>query len=197
MKKFLLPFLLMATAACDVIPPEAYYNRADPESLLDASSEIVNFELRDEQSLDEMVSWVNQDQPTRAELYCQDGNPLCQQAQSALEQFGVQVTPVASDDQLVTLVYERILARDCDNRYIDNSINPYNLNHPAYGCSIAVNMVQSITDKRQLTSPPLSDYVDGLQTQRTMDAYRVPYGSSEPNVDPNFEPQFDINTSGN
>ena len=195
MRTIILPFLLLATAACDKIPPEAYYDRAQPESLLDQSSEVVNFELTDAQSLDEMVNWINQDQPTRAELYCADGDPLCADADAALRQFGVTVMRVESGERMATLVYERILARDCENRYIDNSINPYNLTHPSYGCSLSVNMVQMITDKRQLTNPPLLGYIDGLQTQRTVDSYRTPYSVTPPEIDPNFDPQFDIDLS--
>jgi hypothetical protein len=195
MRKILLPLLLVSVAGCNTIPPEAYYDRAAPESLLDQSSEVVNFELMDAQSVDEMVDWINQDQPSRAELSCDMGGAACSEAEQALNQFGVPVEMVPGHGNSVTLMYERVLARDCENRYIDNSINPYNLTHPTYGCSIAVNMVQMITDKRQLTSPPLLGYMDGLQTQRTMDAYRVPYESSAPKSDPNFEPQFDIQTS--
>ena len=189
--------LLALTAACDTIPEEAYFDRGQPESLLDQSSEVVNFDIYDTQSITELTNWVNQDQPSRAELYCMEGDATCMETEQVLNQFGVPVTYSPSSDNMVTLVYERILARDCENRYIDNSINPYNLTHPTYGCSLAVNMVQQVTDKRQFTSPALLGYTDGLQTQRVMDSYRVPYQATAPISNPNMEYQFEIDLQSN
>jgi hypothetical protein len=80
-----------------------------------------------------------------------------------------------SGENSVSLVYERVLARDCENRFIDNTINPYNLDHPTRGCSTASNMLQMITDKRQITSPTLLDYSDGSRLERVMDGYEIPY----------------------
>ena len=192
---------LCATAllltSCSKIPTEAYFERGQPESLLDQSSEIVNFDIMGVSSVDELVSWVNQDQPTRAELYCEDGDPICLQAHEALEQFGVPVLFVPSGENVATLVYERVLARDCENRYIDNSINPYNLLHPTFGCTISSNIVQMVTDKRQFTSPALLDYRDGDSVARTMEGYRTPNSYTPRNIDPNFDNVFEIETESN
>lgn len=198
-KKFLntVASALLATTVigCDVIPDQAYFNRGEPESLLDESSEIVNFELNDYNSLDELLNWVNQDQPTRAEIYCMDGDPLCMEAEQVLQQFGVAAVFVASPDRRVTLVYDRILARDCENRYIENGINPYNLHHPTYGCSVASNAVQMVTDKRQFTAPALLEMPDAERIDRVMQGYRQPYNVTPPEINPNFETQLDIQTS--
>lgn len=177
---------LALLASCSVIPPEAYYDHGSPESLMDQSSEVVNFDLGSESSLNDMVAWINQDQPSRAELYCTEGDPVCSEANQSLQQFGVPVNFVTSGENVVTLVYDRVLARDCENRYIDNSINPYNLDHPTYGCSLASNMVQMVTDKRQFTSPALLDYHDGERIERMLDGYKKPYSNTEMQVDPNF-----------
>ena len=189
MKKILSLSLLASAlllSACDRIPPEAYYNRGAPESLLDQSSEVVNFNVDSPAGIDELVDWVNQDQPTRAELYCTDGSALCLEAHDVLLQFGVDVLFVPSDDNVVTLIYDRVLARDCENRYIDNSINDYNLNHPTYGCSMASNMLQMVTDKRQFTSPALLDFPGAQRIDRAMRGYEKPYRVYPPIIDPSF-----------
>ena len=160
---------LSLLAACSKIPGEAYYNRGAPESLLDVSSEVVNLSVASEPALDELAEWINQDQPTRAELYCMDGDSRCAAAQEILDLYGVPSTYVPAADTTVTLVYERVIARDCEQRYIDNSVNPYNLNHPTFGCATAGNMVQMVSDKQQFVSPNLLDYSDarkGVQTYR-------------------------------
>lgn len=175
-------------ASCSKIPPEAYYQHGSPESLMDNSSEVVNFNLGGEGGgTAEMSNWISQDQPTRAELYCSEGEANCSEAQAVLNQFGVPVTYVPSSENTVTLVYDRVLARDCENRYIDNSVNPYNLDHPTYGCSLATNIVQMVTDKRQISSPALLDYHDGERLGRMMEGYRQPYGDSAISLDANLK----------
>jgi hypothetical protein len=155
-----IPALLLASAACDNIPPETYFDRGSPESLLDASSEVVTVRLDSEQSIDEIIEWIENDQPTRAELYCYNGDPFCDTAEEIFALYGIDYEYIQSDVNETYLVYERVVARDCENRYIDNSINPYRLNHPTFGCSMAANMVQMVSDKRQFISPPLLGYAD-------------------------------------
>lgn len=161
MKKLhaLFPALLLLSA-CNEIPREAYFNRGNPESLLDASSEVVSVQLTSDRSIDEVVEWIDQDQPTRAELLCADGEPLCEATKEVMNLYGVEYQSAPSSENTVHLVYERVLARDCEHRYIDNHINPYNMNHPTFGCSTASNMVRMVTDKRQFISPALLDYID-------------------------------------
>lgn len=161
-------------SACSQIPPEAYYNRADPYSLLDSSSEVVNVALVSEDSINEIVQWIDQDHPTQAELYCLDGDAICTRALETLESFQVPVNYIPAADNSLTLVYDRVVARDCDNRYLDNPINPYNLNHPTFGCSVALNIVQMVGDKRQFTSPALLDYLDGEKAVQNYQIHRAP-----------------------
>lgn len=188
----------LLASGCSKIPAGAYFDRGQPESLLDESSEVVNFDILGPESLDELIVWINEDQPTRAELYCQDGDMLCLETYELLEQFGVPIMYVSSPDNVATLVYERVIARDCENRYIDDSVNPYNLHHPTYGCSVAANMVQMVTDKRQFTSPPLLDYPDADSVGAAMRGFRTPNDYMARRVDPNMENVFDIQTnSGN
>lgn len=161
-------------SACSEIPKEAYFDRADPESLLDVSSEVVNLSIGSAGSLDELSEWINQDQPSRAELYCLDADPSCAAAQEILDLYGVPSAYVPAADSVVSLVYERVLARDCENSYIDNHVNPYHLNHPTFGCSIAVNMVQMVSDKHQFVRPNLLDHSDARKAVKIYNEYLNP-----------------------
>lgn len=160
---------LLVLANCSNIPPQAYFAHGSPESLLDVSSEVVNLPVNSETALDELTNWINQDQPSRAELYCMESDVRCSAAQEVLDLYGVPSLYVPSSDNMIALVYERVLARDCENRYIDNHINPYHLNHPTFGCSMAANMVQMVSDKQQFVRPNLMDSAEarkGVQTYR-------------------------------
>ena len=181
----------LSLGACSEIPKEAYFNRGDPESLLDASSEVVNVKLESRASIDELTQWVNQDQPTRAELVCVEGGRLCNEAGRVLEQFGVEVMRVSAPDNNVSLVYERVVARDCENRYIDNRINPYELHHPTFGCTLASNMVQMVSDKGQFVSPPMMDMGDGEKAVQTMLGARVPNVIEPVKIDRDFDSLFE------
>jgi hypothetical protein len=159
-------------SACTEIPVEAYANRGVPESLLDVSSETVSVELSSEASLDELQEWVESDQPTRAIIYCAEGDVLCDSAEQSLDVYGVEYEWMVADYSEVALIYERVIAHDCENRFIDNRINPYNLNHPSFGCSVASNMVQMVTNRQEFVSPQLLGFVDGRSAAKSMRAHR-------------------------
>ncbi len=174
MKQHLLSIVaLTALMGCATIPPEAYVNRGSPESLLDVSSEVVNLDVSSPQARAELAQWVEEDAPSRAELYCSDAaDPsVCEEAESILQLYGVPYQQVSSSEQVAVLVYERVLARDCVNRYIDNAVNPYHLHHPSFGCSLAVNMVQQVTDRRQFIRPNLLDSMDAKKAAQVHDVY--------------------------
>ncbi len=152
-----LALVAISLAACSKIPPEAYFNRGAPESLMDYSSEVVNLSVGTASEVNEFSSWINRDQPTRAELYCTSGSAQCNEAKRALELFDVPFTHIPSAQATVTLIYERNLARDCEQRYMENGSNHYNLNHPTFGCATAANIVQSVSDKKQILNPSIMD----------------------------------------
>lgn len=149
--------VLLALAGCNRPDASAWYNRGGPEALLDVSNEVVNLSITGPDELIQLSKWVKQDAPTRAELYCTAGEKRCTEARKLLELQGVNVMEVPSPNNMVALVYERILARDCNQRFIDNHNNNYNAPHPALGCSISANIVQHVSDKQQFVNPSLSD----------------------------------------
>lgn len=174
MRNILLSTVFLALAACSQIPSQTYFERGSPESLLDSSSEVVKIRLSGARSINELTDMINRDQPTRAEVRCLESDKTCRLAKKTLKQFAVPVDSVPAADNRVTLFYNRMAARDCENRFIDNHINPYNLNHPTFGCSIAANMAQQITDKQQITNPPLKDYYDGEKGVQVYENYLRP-----------------------
>jgi hypothetical protein len=162
----------LSLTACSTIPPQAYADRGSPESLLDVSSEIVTVELSSDESLSELTEWVEGDQPTRAEIRCVEGNVLCDQAEQTLSLYNVEYEWIPAKVNEINLIYERVIAHDCENRFIDQRINPYNFNHPAFGCSVASNMVQMVTNRQQFVSPSLLGFYDGQTAHKNMKSYQ-------------------------
>ena len=154
--KIIVPALLLS--ACSQIPSTAYFSRGTPESLLDVSSEAVSAPIDSEVAIDSLIDWIEEDQPSSAELYCYPEDIFCSAAEEVMSLYGVDYDIIPSEDSVANLMYERVQARDCENRYIDNAINPYNLNHPTFGCSVASNMVQMVSDKQQFIKPDLLGY---------------------------------------
>lgn len=166
---------LLAVTACQPKPPaSAYYNRGGPESLLDVSSEVVNLSVANPGDLQELSNWIKQDQPTRAELYCSDGDKRCTEARKVLDLHGVPTMVVPSGEYNVALVYERILARDCRQRFVDNSTNQWNTNHPSFGCSVAANVVQHVSNKQQFIAPNLTDVPRAVGAVQAYDRAMTP-----------------------
>jgi len=172
---FLLPAaLLLAMAACSQLPKEAYYEHGSPESLLDVSSEKAELSVASQEAAQKVIHSLGHEKPVRAELHCLKKSTSCNKVEEALRHAGVSLTRVVSSDNSVLFTYEHVMARDCENRYIDNMINPYNLNHPTFGCSVSANSVQMVTDKHEFTSPRLLAYPDAGKTGQAMDLYNAP-----------------------
>lgn len=148
---------IMLSACGNAPPSSAYGNRGGPESLLDLSSEIVTLPTATAQDRLNLAQWVEKDMPTRAQLNCGQDGKACTEARKILELSGVPIEPSAGVDGTVTLMYERILVRDCNPRYINNTNNFHNTNHRSFGCATAANMVRHVTDKQSLVNPALSD----------------------------------------
>lgn len=172
-------FIVMASlvlAGCEPAPPNsAFYNYGGPEQLLDTSSEVVSLNIASAADMKSLSTWVSRDKPSRAELYCNKGETHCTEAQKLLDLHGVPSMTVPSTDNSVALVYERVVARDCDPRYLDSSLNKHWSSSPEQGCAVAANIVQHVSDKQQFVSPalmenpratgPVTTYNSAYQTQ--------------------------------
>jgi hypothetical protein len=176
----ILAGLLVATTGCNLLGPRGtdWSSRGAPERLLDVSSEVVNLGVKSGKEVDDLSQWVNRDQPTRAELYCAEGELNCREAKQVLDLYGVPTLMVPSNAGTVTLVYERVLARDCDQRFVDAQDLWYNEHHPAFGCSISANIVQHVTQKQQFVSPNLSDFRDAEAATGSYNRYQQTVGQS-------------------
>lgn len=179
MKKLRVTALTLSSLAvlfaCSEIPKEAYYHRGDPELLLESQEKMATFDIDGKAALKDIVAWSRKARPTEATLRCRPKSKLCGKLEQQLNNEGIAVnhTAGASSDE-VTFIFERQAVRKCENRYVDNSINPYNLNHPTFGCSMATNIAQMVTDKQQFTNPSLSDKADARKAVQATDSYATP-----------------------
>ncbi|MDX2096101.1 MAG: hypothetical protein SFW64_09260 [Alphaproteobacteria bacterium] len=148
---------LLLVAACMPPADSAYRNRGTPEALIDISSEVVSLPVGDALAVADLKNWLNRDRPTRAELNCVSSDKYCGEAKKLFEKQNIPLAHGTPGNQTVTLIYERILARDCNPSYVDNPHNFYNTNHAAFGCAVSANMVQHVTNKQEFVNPALSD----------------------------------------
>lgn len=157
-RSLLIASALLVLGACGKPPANsAYQTRGGPEALLDVSSEVVSLGVGSASEIKDLEVWIGRDHPSRAQLNCAAGDKHCRDAKKLLENAKIPVMFSANGGQSVTLIYERIVARDCDPRYVDNPHNFYNTNHAAFGCAVSANMVQHVTDKQEFINPSLSD----------------------------------------
>lgn len=151
---------IVCLAGCTPPSDEAFLNRGDPASLLEVSTETQTVSIGTKGGVQTLARRLDQDHPTRAELNCVVSEHSCADAKRILEQKGVKVIVGDTISNDVTLVYDRIIARSCDAQFVNNTPNPYNLTSPSLGCSVASNMVQEVSDKRQFVNPPVSDTIE-------------------------------------
>lgn len=162
--------LLALLASCGMPPSDrAFSGRGTPESLLDRSSEVVTLNTATRQDLDDLATWIARDVPTRAELNCPTSEANCREAERMLIKKNVPVVKGVDGAYAVTLVYERIIARDCNPSFRDHRANYYNTNHPAFGCAIAANIVQHVTDKTEFNAP---DTLDAAPASRAVTTFK-------------------------
>ena len=163
MKHFILALLAIATlAACEKLPDRSYSLPVRPESLLDSSGERTSFSLASQRSVQDLTDWINKDQPTRAELSCVSEQPSCKKAIQVLASFAVPYKLVSAvpGDGKVVLIYSRIVTRNCNNHFVSNEHNVFNLNTPSFGCSVASNSIKMISDPQQVVNPLISGQTD-------------------------------------
>ena len=138
-----------AEVARQTPPAKVRENPITPESLIDVSTEVVNVNLSTREHLAQLTQLITRDPPSRADLGCAPENPVCKDARKLLDMRGIPVQ--FTGDAGAALVYERVIARDCDDRSQGSQ---------ALGCASSANIVQMVGDKRQFVSPTLMDFPD-------------------------------------
>jgi hypothetical protein len=160
---------LALMAACTHLPDKEYRSPGQPESLISKSSERVSFSLKTAKFDSELSNWLDKDQPTRAQLGCTATEASCRKAEKILRSYGVAIERnAAAKKDTVVLLYDRIVARTCDNGYISNHHNYRNLNHPAFGCSVASNSLRMVTNQQDFVKPALSGLPDGQKAAQAI-----------------------------
>ena len=140
-----------------------------PESLIDRSSERVTFSLAAPSAKQDITEWLMKDVPSRVELECSGTDSVCGAITKELDHRAIPVQMGAAAGQpKAVLIYDRFVARACDNQFKDNSFNPYNHNQPALGCSVSSNVVQSVADSAQFINPPMMDNSSANQAVRAV-----------------------------
>lgn len=179
MKKYSLVICLLSISACTEPYNDVAVDSGNPERLIDKSAETVTFGLRARNSVAKLSDMVKQDRPSSVELRCSLSSPRCTQAKEVFERSGVQVNLSDEQNNSVVLSYNRVMVRDCDQRYVDNMGGDRSINHPAFGCSIAGNMVQMVSDKSQFTNPSLTDLPDAEKAAQSYGEYSKPSAKRE------------------
>lgn len=162
-------------------PAGAFNNSGDPERFLDSSLDLVTMSLGSRGALGGIIKMVRQDPPTLAQLNCSQKEALCMEARSIFANQRIPTEFSGDYNDNITLVYERVIVRDCDPRFVDNTKNPYNTPMESLGCSVATNGLQMISDKRQVTDPSLMDLPDAEKAVQNQRRYQTPPSQSEDN----------------
>jgi UDP-N-acetylenolpyruvoylglucosamine reductase len=127
----------------------------------------------------DIAQMVRRDPPTRAELNCEPGEKRCAQVQDLLTNRHIPVEVMGSGNNVI-LVYDRVVARDCNSRFVDNSQNAHNMNHPALACATVANTIQMVSDKRQFSNPSIMDLPDGSKAVQQQRRYAQPTKQGKP-----------------
>lgn len=170
LKKLAIIIPIVFQASCSEIPKEAYADQWKTEGLLDVTTETVNIDLNRRNAMAQLSNIVTSNEPANAVLYCANMQ-MCNRAGSFLQNYGISYEVRSAETNVASLNFERVIARDCENRFIDNHTNPYNLNHPTFGCASALNSVQMVRDKRQFTDPLILGPYDGFKASQNYDSY--------------------------
>lgn len=175
--------LLGGIAACSQIPEDAYKSRSKPENLLVEQAGEKHFLLSSSRADEKILKAVKFTSHPSVTLYCEETSKACNRLERNLKKEHIAFTRTNSHRNSVTLKYTSYKARDCDNRYVDNIVNPYNLNHPTFGCSVTANTVQMVTNRKELIDPALMGSADGRKAVQSSDNYMT-----APKADTNFQP---------
>lgn len=173
----MIRFIILSLAATLTLascknPELSAVSPGQPESLIDMSSERVSMPVQTQDHVDQIIQFIESDQPTKADIQCNPSiNPFCSSVQQALSLYGVPSRVMDSSQDNITLIYERVIAKACDNRFVSNHHNLRNMNYPGFGCSVATNIVQHVSDRSQFTDPALMDLPDAENAVNVYDKY--------------------------
>ena len=150
--------VMTANDGNDGEPMDSIDERVTPESLLSITSETTTLNLLSSHNIEDLRNWlVNNDVPDYAKLEnCLEGNPFCERAKHMLSTSGVTYQMVQSNDTnarpKIVMNHESVNIKDCYKYQQSGTFN--------FGCAMSTNILQGITDKRQLVTPKISGMSD-------------------------------------
>ena len=147
--------LALFISACVSSPERAALS---PQQLLSNSSEVVSFSVDGMDSVHTIRSWILEDAPSRVTLSCPGKTAACQQVYALLEEHHIPVQETFENTNKVSLMYDRINARNCPPQQ--------------FGCSVSVNAIQMTSDLNQFVNPGLSAPQDAATAVDKYNLYR-------------------------
>lgn len=152
--------ILLIVASCASNGSSVYVKT---ESLVSASSEKVSFPITDSSSVDAIADWIHEgdNKPSSAEISCLEKDTSCLVVKRILKKSKITYTVVPSKSEdakigNITIMYNKILARDCETA--------------DFGCSTSINSLRMVTNREQFTKPAISDFQDAASAVRAVDA---------------------------
>ncbi len=139
---------------------------------MDVSLETTNVSLAKKNSVSNLSKMVSEYRPSSAELRCSLASTRCAQAKEILERNSIPFSVSGEKSNDVILSYKKVTARDCSTQYIDDMGGSGVENHPSFGCAVASNVVQMVSNKRQFTEPNLMDFPDAEKAAQSYGEYQ-------------------------
>ncbi|MFN7038460.1 MAG: hypothetical protein ACK4OM_02690 [Alphaproteobacteria bacterium] len=169
MKNILLILMILNITAC-VSNEKIHTSIIEPESLLDFSHEKISFALKTNQSLNEIEDIIKKDIPSNAEFVCNHNNKICREAKDLFNTNNIEYKEIydANIEPYVALNYDRIIAKDCSSLGKNDKSSSIML-----GCSNSSNILQMISDYKQVTNPNIMDPVDAASGVKNYNKYQT------------------------
>lgn len=175
--KKIIFFSFLVLAGCNDKPAEQVLDKGDPERFIDLSYEDVTYSLSSKDSISRISSAIAKETPSKAELKCLYFDSKCSKVKEILKRHSVPFTSVSDKSNVVIISYEKVVVRDCNPRYADNTYLSSRDAHPAFGCAISANTLQMVSDKAQFTNPSLLGYSDAEKGVQSYQKYMKVSGS--------------------
>lgn len=170
---------LLLLSSCIGEPSTKDVRASAPERLIDTSLETKNLSLGTKNSVSALTKIVSEDRPSSAELGCSLSSTRCAQAKEIFERNSIPFSLSGEKANSVVLSYKKVSVRDCNPQYIDDMGGGRSVNHSGFGCAVASNTVQMVSNRRQFVEPNLLDFPDAEKAVQSYSEYQKPSSKRE------------------
>lgn len=162
MFKKIIVFVLFSSLLSGCIPfvPFVMLTPLTPEHQLDINSEEISFKIAGKGVLNEVESWIANEEPSKAVFSCSNiDKKLCDSVSVMLEDYDLKYDKISSNDNhdYIVLVYQRVKARNCEMK--------------EFGCSVSKNILHIVSNYSQFVNPPISDMQDSKKAISVYNQY--------------------------